>query len=178
MIIYRLKKFRWDILAEVLIWKMYLMRLLPGNIGIRIRKKYLVNKFAYCGENPRILEGFIIDNPSGLFIGDNFICNRHCHINAGGTIKIGNNVMLGPGVKIWSVNHRFDDLSIPIREQGYKYAAVNIGDDVWIGSNVFIAPGVVIGDRCVIGSCTVVTKSVPPYSVVVGNPGRVIKTLN
>jgi acetyltransferase-like isoleucine patch superfamily enzyme len=172
-----LKRFRWKVKGELFIWKMYLLRVIPGVIGISIRKKFLVKRFARYGENPCILEGFIVDNPSGLFIGDNFICNRNCHVNAGGTIRIGNNVMLGPGVKIWSVNHRFDDPSIPISKQGYEYAEVNIGDDVWVGSNVFISPGVTIGTRCIIGACTVLTKSVEPFSLVVGNPGKVIKTL-
>lgn len=173
---YPLKRLWWNTRSEMFLWKIFLLRIIPGNIGIQLRRLLLLKEFASCGENTTILEGLIVDNPKGLFIGNNFICNRGCHINAGGTVRIGNGVLLGPNVKIWSVNHKFDDLSIPIIQQGYKYGEVVIGDDVWIGANVFIAPGVNIGKRSVIGACTVLTKSVSPFSMVVGNPGKVIKT--
>jgi acetyltransferase-like isoleucine patch superfamily enzyme len=173
----KLGKFYWNIKDELSVWKFFVLRIIPGQIGIRLRQIFLSKTFMSCGDKPRILEGFIIDNPEGLSIGDNFICNRCCHINAGGIVRIGNNVMLGPGVKIWSVNHRFDDLSIPVIKQGYDYAEVNIEDDVWIGSSVFVAPGVNIGTRSVIGAGSVLTKSVAPFSLVVGNPGKVIRQL-
>ncbi|MHB8481164.1 MAG: DapH/DapD/GlmU-related protein [Nitrospiria bacterium] len=171
-----LKDTMWNIRADLSIWKNVFLRSIPGNLGIQLRRKFLIKEFGACGENPTILEGFIVDNPQGLYVGDNFICNRGCHFNSGGIVRIGNNVLLGPNVKIWSVNHRFDDISIPINEQGYAYAEVVIGDDVWIGANSFIVPGVNIGRRSILGACTVLTKSVPPFSMVVGNPGKVIKT--
>jgi maltose O-acetyltransferase len=174
--IYKIRKFVWDVKEEVRTWKLFLLGAVPGRIGMALRRIFLVKAFAHCGENPEIDEGFVVFNPQELSVGDNFICNIHCTINAGGVVKIGNDVMIGPDVKIWSVNHRFDNLTIPIREQDYNYAEVNIDNDVWIGANVFVAPGVSIGKRSVIGACTVVTKSVPPFSLVVGNPGEVIKT--
>lgn len=174
--LFRLKRLWWDTRIELWAWKLFILGSIPGNIGKKMRKLLLLKEFGECGENPTILERFVVDNPKGLFIGDNFICNRGCHINAGGTVRIGNDVLLGPGTKIWSVNHRFGDLSIPIGRQGYVHAEVIIGDGVWVGANVFIAPGVNIGERSVIGACSVLTRSVPPFSMVVGNPGKVIKT--
>lgn len=93
-----------------------------------------------------------------------------------GGVDIGNDVMMGPNCTIYTQNHRFDQLDIPMIKQGfYEEEKVTIEDDVWIGGNVTILPGVVIGKGAVVGASTVVTKSVPEYSVFVGNPGRVVK---
>ena len=93
-----------------------------------------------------------------------------------GDITIGDNVMFGPDVRIITSNHAFDRLDIPMREQGYEEEKpVVIGNDVWIGTRVLILPGVTIGDGCVIGAGAVVTKDIPPYSVAVGVPAKVVK---
>ena len=108
-------------------------------------------------------------------IGDNSGVGYACIINNG--VKIGNNVMMGPEVLIYAQNHNTSDVNIPMREQGMReICPVIIEDDVWIGARVCILPGVTIGQGSVIGACTVVSKNVPPYSVYVGNPGRVVKT--
>ena len=89
----------------------------------------------------------------------------------------GNLGILGPGVKIWSANHRFEDTSRSIAEQGYEYKKVTIGNHVWIGANAFIMPGAAIGDYVVISAGAVVgAKTYPPYKIVAGNPARVIGT--
>ena len=92
-------------------------------------------------------------------------------IQAAGGITIGNDVLFGPDVKIWSANHRFNDTDKPIRAQGYKYRKVIIGNNVWIASNVFIMPGVEIGDGCIISAGSVVrADKYPPYTILSGNP--------
>ena len=108
-------------------------------------------------------------------IGDYSGVGYACEINNG--VYIGNNVMMGPHVLIYTQNHCTDDVGIPMREQGLKpIKPVAIEDDVWIGARVCILPGVTIGRGAVIGACTVVSKDVPSYSVFVGNPGRVVKS--
>lgn len=98
-----------------------------------------------------------------------------CEINNG--VRIGKNVMMGPYVLIYTQNHCTCNADIPMREQGMlNIQPVTIEDDVWIGGRVCILPGVTIGHGSVIGACAVVSKDVPPYSVVVGNPGRVVKS--
>jgi maltose O-acetyltransferase len=93
-----------------------------------------------------------------------------------GKVIIGNDVMMGPNVFIYTRNHSFDRKDIPMREQGYETEKpVTIGDDVWIGSRVTILPGVNIGNGAIIGASSVVTKNVEPYSVVAGNPAKLIK---
>lgn len=88
-----------------------------------------------------------------------------------GTVIIGDDVMMGPEVFIYTSNHSFERTDIPMMRQGFKEEnPVIIGNDVWIGSRVTILPGVKIGDGSIIGSGSVVTKDVEPYSVVAGNP--------
>lgn len=84
--------------------------------------------------------------------------------------------MMGPECVIFSRNHEFSDLDTPMRLQGYKDSApCVIGDDVWIGRRVMIMPGVHIGNHCIIGAGAVVTKDVPDWAIVAGNPAVVKK---
>ena len=93
-----------------------------------------------------------------------------------GLIKIGNNVRIAPNVMIISANHVFDNPDIPICEQGMDVKPITIEDDVWVAGRVNIMAGVTIGKGSVIGAGSVVTKDIPPYSVAVGVPAKVIKT--
>jgi len=102
----------------------------------------------------------------------------NCELNAteGGEIKIGKYVMMGPECVIYTRNHSFARIDIPMQQQGYEIPeTVVIGDDVWIGRRVIILPGVHIGEGSVIAAGAVVTKDVPPYSIIGGCPAKVIK---
>lgn len=93
-----------------------------------------------------------------------------------GTCHIGRYVMMGTDVIIITRNHRFDRTDIPMMEQGFEEERpVYIGNDVWIGDRVLILPGVHIGDGSIIAAGAVVTKDVPPYSIVAGVPARKIR---
>ena len=93
-----------------------------------------------------------------------------------GSVKIGNNVMMGPDCLILTKNHNFSNTYIPMNKQGYQNdKPVTIGDDVWIGQRVIILPGIKIGSHSIIGAGSVVTKDVDKHSVVAGNPARLIK---
>ncbi len=84
--------------------------------------------------------------------------------------------MMGPDVVILTQNHKFDRLDIPMLDQGFKdEQPVTICDDVWIGARVIILPGVTVGKGAIIAAGAVVTKDVPEYAIVGGNPARVIK---
>lgn len=91
-----------------------------------------------------------------------------------GSVTIGSDVLMGPGVKIITRNHLVADPTMPIREQGEEERPVVVGDDVWIGANVVILPGVEIKRGAVIAAGAVVTKDVGELEIVGGVPARVI----
>ena len=95
-----------------------------------------------------------------------------CYINGANGIEFGDNVWIGPGVKIISSNHDLTDLS-----KSYKCDPIKIGNNVWIGANAIILPEIQIGDGAVVGAGSVVTKNVPPRTIVAGNPAKLIKNL-
>lgn len=98
-----------------------------------------------------------------------------CQIN--GPLTMGDYVMMGPDCIVYTQNHKIDDLSLPMQQAGFgDVKPVTIGNDVWIGGRVIILPGVTIGDGCVIGAGAVVAKDIPPYSVAVGVPAKVVKS--
>lgn len=132
--------------------------------------KKIVTSF---GKNVNIEQNAVFG--PNIIIGDNSGIGINCELY--GPITIGDNVMMGPEVVIYTSGHKFDRLDITMIEQGSTDTEpVVIGSDVWIGRRVMIMPGVKIGDGCVIGAGAVVTKDVPPYSVVGGVPAKVIKT--
>lgn len=110
-------------------------------------------------------------------MGKNVRTNPNCYIDAGGCLSIGDNVLLGPSVKIWSVTHNSEDKSIPIYQQGYSYGAVKIGNDVWIGANAVILPNVIIPEGVIIGACSLITANqiLEPSTIYGGIPGKSLK---
>ena len=153
-------------------WFNGLLKLVPGNLGCVLRKALLPFK---CGENTKVWDFVHIDYPSKLIMGNDVSINRGTIINAGGKIKVGNDVLIGPNVTIYSQNHNFDDVSVKINQQGYIKKEVVIGDNVWIASNATILPGVEIGNNIVIGANSLVSSSILDPGVYVGNPVKKIK---
>jgi acetyltransferase-like isoleucine patch superfamily enzyme len=114
-------------------------------------------------------------NREGLRVGTNSGWGVGCFINAGGGVTIGNDVLIGPRVVIHSLNHVYKDAKVPIRLQGHVAKPVVIEDDVWIGAGAIILAGVRVGRGAVVGAGSVVTKDVPAFGVVVGNPARFVR---
>lgn len=141
----------------------------------KIRQNLAKGFIAHCGNNVN-LEPHVTFNLS-LKIGDNSGVGENSELY--GDITIGNDVMMGTNCIIYTRNHSFASTDIPMWRQGFdEVKPVVIGNDVWIGGRVTILPGVHIGNGVVIGAGSVVTKDVPDYAVVVGNPARVIKYRN
>jgi len=93
-------------------------------------------------------------------------------------IEIGDDVMMGSGIHMYVHNHRFDKMDVPLIQQGYYPSkGICIKDGAWIGANSILLPGVTIGRNSVVGAGSVVTKSVPDFSVVGGNPAKFIKKI-
>ena len=92
-----------------------------------------------------------------------------------GPVTIGNDIRLAQNITVSGLNHSYADVNLPIHAQGVSTAPIVIEDESWIGANVVIVAGVTVGKHCIIAAGSVVTKNIPPYSVAVGNPARVIK---
>lgn len=112
----------------------------------------------------------------GLKVGDNSSIGHLSYIGCSGYIEIGKNVMMSPRVSIYSENHNFEDIDIAMKDQGVTRSFVKIEDDCWIASNSIILAGVTVGKGSVVAAGSVVTKDVPSYSIVGGNPAKVIKS--
>lgn len=95
-----------------------------------------------------------------------------------GPVTIGNNVIIAQNVVISALNHGYQDIHTPIRLQPCTTSPVKVGDDSWIGANAVITSGVTIGKHVVVAAGSVVTKNVPDFTIVAGNPARVIKQYN
>ena len=94
-----------------------------------------------------------------------------------GPVTIGHHVNLAQGITVTALNHNFDDPKKRIDEQGISTKPVVIEDDIWIGANAVILPGVTIGHHTVVAAGAIVTKDVPPHSLVAGVPAKIIKQL-
>jgi len=115
-----------------------------------------------------------ITNPV-VTIGDRCLIGRGSGIVGHFSIEIGNDVWTGHNVYITDQNHGYEDVTKPISQQSQPERAVKIGDGSWLGYGAVVLPGVTIGEHCVIGANSVVTRDVPSFSVAVGVPARVIK---
>lgn len=124
-----------------------------------------------CGKKIRVKSGAEISPYCS--VGDCSELGTRCLIQS--NVYIGNNVIMGPDVKIYSRNHKSINIEVPIQNQGKDYFETRIGDDIWIGANVVILPGVTINSHSIIAAGAVVTKDVEPYSVVGGVPAKLIK---
>jgi maltose O-acetyltransferase len=130
--------------------------------------------FRVCGERVNVEKGANFYTGWEIELGDDSSLGIDCMIPY--DLKVGKDVMMGPYVVIVGNSHQFSRSDIPMRLQGLKeYPPVRIEDDVWIGARAIILPGLTIGKGSIIGSGSVVTKDVPPYAIVGGNPARLIK---
>ena len=126
----------------------------------------------YVGHNT-FLKGYYKNT---LVIGNNTWIGQNCFLHGGGGLKIGNNVGMGPCVKILTHVHREPkDLSIPVLFCEQEYKQVIIEDDCYIGIGTVVLPGVIIGRGSLVGAGAVVTRNIPPYSVIAGVPAKVIR---
>lgn len=129
------------------------------------------------GNNCKIGTMTIVEDRGGsIAIGDNTAVNSFCVLYGHGGLRIGKNVLIATHVLLIPANHHFSDPNRLIREQGETKEGIVIEDDVWIGAGAIVLDGVRIGTGSVIGAGAIVTKDIPPRSIAVGNPARVIKT--
>ena len=146
--------------------------------GSRIRRYTRIdvlpfNKFV-LGEKSIIEDFSTVNNGVGdVIIGHDTLIGMSNVII--GPVQIGNNVILAQNIVASGLNHEYRDPEVPIHRQNVTTAPIIIEDDCWIAANSVITAGVTIGKHSVVGGGSVVTKSIPPYSVATGNPAKVIK---
>ena len=146
-------------------------------------RKLCISKFKKFGVAAEFRPGAYAICCSKISIGDRVVIRPGCMFfadprDSGAGIYIDNDVMLGSGVHIYVHNHRYDDPSVPIIDQGsYDSEPVFIEQGAWIGAKAIILPGVRVGRNSVVGAGSVVTRDVPAFSVSAGNPARVLRLL-
>lgn len=162
-------------------------------VNIRMHTKRLLHKYNiteyYTDNFKSVMRELLPNSAADVHFEPPFYCDYGDHIYAedgvfmnfggvildGAKVSIGRNTLLAPGVHIYTSRH---PLSADERDKWEDCKPVTIGERCWIGGHVTICPGVTIGDRAVIGAGSVVVKDIPSDSLAVGNPARVIRTLN
>lgn len=140
------------------------------------RQAILKDLFKQSGKKIHIEPPFHTDYGCNTVIGENFYSNYDCIILDIANVKIGDNVMFGPRVGLYTAGHPIDAV---IRNEHYEYGKpITIGNNVWVGGNVVFNPGVTVGDNVVIGSGSIVTKDIPSSVIAVGNPCKVLREIN
>lgn len=141
-----------------------------------VREQVLKQILGSMGENVFFEPSFRCEFGFNIHIGNNFYANFDCVMLDGGGIEIGDNVLLGPRVGIYTTRHAFDPKE---RSAGACFARpVKIGSNVWIGGGVHIDYGVNIGDNSIIGAGSVITRDIPANVVAAGAPCKVIRQIS
>ncbi|MCX2479503.1 acyltransferase [Pedobacter sp. MC2016-15] len=149
--------------------------------GSIVRSRTRIDVFPFnnfqLGEKSLIEDFSTINNGVGdVYIGNESVVGIGCTVI--GPVNIGNHVIMAQNIVVSGLNHGYEIIDIPPSEQKTITNLITIMDDVWIGANCVVTSGVTIGKHAVIGAGSVVTKDVPPFSVSVGNPARVVKQYN
>ena len=177
-----------------------ILRVWPNELGgYYLRYNLWKRRFAYCGVGVRFGDQLMVTGFPQIQIGEKtsimsrsylyahdsnqLTIGSRCSFNhnvllgaAGGEIVIGNDVLIGPNVVIRASNHIFESTEVAIRDQGHAFGRIVIGDDVWLAANVVVISGVTIGNGCVVGAGSIVTRDLPSMTLCVGNPARPIRS--
>lgn len=139
------------------------------------RMRILKALIPQAGEGLWMQPPFYCDYGYNMLVGEKVFFNFNCVVLDVAEVKIGSRTLFGPNVQIYTATHPIDPVE---RTSGLEYAKpIRIGEDVWVGGSAVICPGVTIGNRCVIGAGSVVTKDIPDDVFAAGNPCRVIRSI-
>jgi acetyltransferase-like isoleucine patch superfamily enzyme len=130
----------------------------------------------FLGERCALFDDVVVAGVGVLRVGDRSTIGAGTTVVCRERVEIGSDVMIASDCFITDCDHEFEARDVPISGQGLRVDPVVIGDDVWVGTQTVILRGVRIGDGAVIGANSFVIRDVPPYTVVAGNPARVVKT--
>lgn len=161
------------LLHAVFIFSYGWVKYIPSPIGDWLRLFLVRPILSSCGKL-RIYEGVTFWYPYRIHIGNDVTLNEWVYLSGFGGLRIGNHVRIGHRTSIITSDHRYDDMSVPIHQQGLISGEVVIEDDVWIGCNVTILKGVIIGQGAIVAAGAVVTRDVPANAIVGGVPAKQI----
>ena len=186
-------------MAYRLMLRMNGLAAIERNVRIRFARNITLDEGAYLdegvyvhacpngvriGKNTLVMHGSVLHvynfrgiPHSGIRIGNSSLIGEFNVIRGQGGVTIGDRVYTSPMVQMLAVNHVFDDVTRPFVDQGITAHGIRVEDDVWIGSGVIVTDGVAIGKGSVVAAGSVVTKDVPPYTLVAGTPARVIREI-
>lgn len=158
----------------------FVVKNLPAEFwGNRLRYLYYKNNFFSLGASTRIYEGCNIFFPELIQIGDRSSVNRYTELNPGPgaapCLTIGDDTWIGPYCFFRTAHHRYDDPDKLFIEQGHEEKTIVLGNDIYVGAHCIFLGGSEVGDHCVIAAGSVVSTIIPSYSIVAGNPARVIR---
>ncbi len=147
-----------------------------GHLISRFRGKFVTFLLgSKCGSNLELEANVFFGKFDDVKIGNNVQINQGCTIR---NVQVGNDVMIAPNANMIYVGHSYDQLDVSMRFQPEKrYPQIIIEDNVWIGMSVIILPGINIGTGSIVAAGSVVTKNVPPFSIVGGNPATFIRKI-
>jgi len=148
-----------------------ILSLIPGMFGTYLRFAFYSRAMGGVGEDAVISFGVLFSHPETT-IGRTAYIGPYCVI---GDVSLGDDVLLGSQVSVMNGarQHGIGRLDVPVREQPGEWPKITIGQDTWIGDHAIVMAD--IGEHCVIGAGSVVTKPVPDYAIAVGNPAKVVK---
>ena len=140
-----------------------------------LRDKLIKEMLGGHKDTLKITPPVYFDYGKNTFVGKDFYANFDCIFLDVNTITIGDHVMFGPRVGLYTAGHPVD---ADIRNEGLEFGLpIKIGNNVWIGGNAIVMPGVTIGDNTIIGAGSVVTKDIPANVIAVGNPCKVVRAI-
>ena len=140
------------------------------------RMTLLRRLFGAVGDGADIQPRFHCDYGYNIRLGRNCFINYNCVFLDCAAIEIGDDLQMAPAVQLYTATHPLDRAQ---RLAGWEYAKpIRIGSGVWIGGGAIVLPGVTIGDGCVVGAGSVVTRDLPPGTLALGNPARIVRSLD
>jgi acetyltransferase-like isoleucine patch superfamily enzyme len=149
-----------------------LLSLMPGKVGVYLRAGFYRFAFTHCSPDA-VISFMVLFSQADTEIAEGVYLGAQCNI---GRCSIGKNTLLGSGVHVMSGKgqHNFDDLDVPIKDQGGVLEKISIGENCWLGNGAMIMAN--IGDDCIVGAGSVVINDMPAHSIIAGNPAKVLKS--